>query len=89
MSWYVGDELDTSKPIDLSGLRDKALAQNSECGYQFEIAAKVISDIISSGSVGEPRSKFLITMGGYSNPTHEPQKAWANNVVHVCVEQAR
>lgn len=56
---------------------------------QFEEAKEAAVQLVSSGCFGDPkRFYFNITLGGHSNPDHEPLAGWANDCVSIYISQA-
>lgn len=81
MSWSVRKMLGPT-------WRDEALAQNPECGDQFDAAKAAVAGIIASGAVGDPKGKFEVAMSGHANPDHAPRQGWANDQVVISITQA-
>jgi len=54
MSWHVTGTVSTSDTSVLRQMREEAVAQNQECGHQFDMAAKAALEIVYSTAVGPP-----------------------------------
>ena len=83
MSWSVSGTLPEGT---LESLRVSALAQNPECGDQFDAVAAAVQSIIDSGAVGKNK-RFVVNMSGHANPGHEPREGWANDCVTFSLSQ--
>lgn len=79
MSWSVYGTVKLGH-VDSPTLREQALAQNPECGDQFDKVMEAALDIMYSGIVGGQAKEFYITLSGHSNPNHEPREGWANEI---------
>ena len=86
MSWSVNGVLLPGASLDSGGWKERALAQNPECGDQFDAVAAAVKSVLDSGTVGNEK-QFAISMSGHSNPNHEPRDGWANDAVTIQISQ--
>ena len=84
MSWSVSGTLPDGT---MENLKVSALAQNPECGDQFDAAAEAVSALIAGGTVGGPEVRFHVVMSGHANPDHAPRSGWANDMINISISQ--
>lgn len=55
---------------------------------QVDAAIEAALSIAHSNSIGSETKKFNVTLGGHSNPGHEPKSGMSNDQINVNVYQA-
>ncbi len=58
-----------------------------EAREQANAAEKALVALIETETVVGPGQGFRATLGGHSNPGHEPREGWANDTITVSLSQ--
>ncbi len=94
MSWSI--TLPEAPGGDYSATVDQAVAEwrnnnpsaTEDTVEQINVAANAAKAIASSGAVGRHEGvKLFGSIGGHSNPGHEPTPAYANDTISVYINQ--
>jgi hypothetical protein len=84
MSWGAAYTVDNDNIVNI---RLSNVTEVPEHEEQYNKAAELAYELITSGAVGDPKGRYGVNLSGHGNPNHEPKSGWANDFISIQVAQ--